>query len=100
MVIMTAKQHADLGDVQRTLFIPLWARAAESRRAHPALRDPKAVEIVDSVDVDAAYAANWGGFFMVTRTLSFDGWVRDSSSTCFVPPGDVRLMHPKRWPRS
>jgi O-methyltransferase involved in polyketide biosynthesis len=35
------------------------------------------VEIVDSVDVDAAYAANWGGFFMVTRTLSLDGWVRD-----------------------
>jgi O-methyltransferase involved in polyketide biosynthesis len=74
---MPDKRSAELGDVQQTLFVPLSARAAETRRRHPALRDPKAVEIVDSVDFAAVYAANWGGFVMVTRTLIFDGWVRE-----------------------
>lgn len=74
---MTGKSRPDLGDIQQTLFVPLTARAAETRRRHPVLRDPKAVEIVESVDIDAAYAERWGGFTMVTRTLIFDGWVRD-----------------------
>jgi O-methyltransferase involved in polyketide biosynthesis len=74
---MTANPHAGLGDVQRTLFITLSARAAESRRRHPVLRDPKAVEIVAAVDFDAVYQASWGGFLLLTRTLLFDEWVRD-----------------------
>jgi O-methyltransferase involved in polyketide biosynthesis len=73
---MAGKQSADLGDVQQTLFIPLAARAAQSRRRRPALRDPKAVEILDSIDVDALYTANWGGFVTIARTLIFDWWVR------------------------
>jgi O-methyltransferase involved in polyketide biosynthesis len=77
MVTMTGRQFAELGDVQQTLFVPLSARAAESRRKHPALRDPRAVEILDSIDVDAVYTKNWGGFIMVTRTLIFDWWVRE-----------------------
>jgi len=76
MMTMT-ERHAELGDVQQTLFVPLSARAAETRRKHPAIRDPKAVEILDSVDVDAVYTANWGGFIMVTRTLIFDWWIRE-----------------------
>jgi O-methyltransferase involved in polyketide biosynthesis len=74
---MNSKHSAGLGDVQQTLFVTLTARAAETRRRRPALRDPKAVEIVESVQIDPAYAANWGGFTMVTRTLIFDGWVRE-----------------------
>jgi O-methyltransferase involved in polyketide biosynthesis len=74
---MADKQVAELGDVQQTLFVPLSTRAAETRRKHPAIRDPKAVEIMDSVDVPAVYTANWGGFLVVTRTLVFDWWVRD-----------------------
>ena len=77
MVTMTGSQFAELGDIQQTLFIPLSARAAESRRKHPALRDPKAVEIADAVDIDPVHSANWGGFIMVTRTLIFDWWVRE-----------------------
>jgi O-methyltransferase involved in polyketide biosynthesis len=77
MVGMTGKQPVDLGDVQRTLFIPLSARAAESRRRHPVLRDPKAVEIAGSVDFDAAYQANWGGVLFLARTLILDEWVSD-----------------------
>jgi O-methyltransferase involved in polyketide biosynthesis len=74
---MADKQVAELGDVQQTLFIPLVGRATETRRRHPALSDPKAVEIVESVDIPAAYSARWGGFLNNTRTLIFDWWVRD-----------------------
>jgi O-methyltransferase involved in polyketide biosynthesis len=76
-VSTSGKPRADLGDVQQTLFIPLTARAAETRRKRPALRDPKAVEIVGSVHIGAGYTAQRGGFVMVTRTLIFDGWVRE-----------------------
>jgi O-methyltransferase involved in polyketide biosynthesis len=76
-VSMSGKHPADLGDIQQTLFVPVTARAAETRRRRPVLRDPKAVEIVESVHIDAVYAANWGGFTIVTRTLIFDGWVRE-----------------------
>jgi O-methyltransferase involved in polyketide biosynthesis len=67
-----------LGPVQQTLFIPLAARARETRRRHPALRDDKAIEILASVDYDtAAYGTGWGGFVAVLRTLIFDHWVRE-----------------------
>jgi hypothetical protein len=44
-VSLSGKQPVDLGDIQQTLFVPVTARAAETRRRHPALRDPKAVQI-------------------------------------------------------
>jgi O-methyltransferase involved in polyketide biosynthesis len=75
---MTEQQAPDLGDVQSTLFIPLTARARETRRRHPALRDPKAVEVIEAVDFDAAvYGKGWGGFVTIPRTVIFDHWVRE-----------------------
>lgn len=72
------RQAAELGDVQMTLFIPLTARARESRRRHPALRDPKAIEILRAVDFDAGLKDTaWGGFVTIPRTLIFDHWVRE-----------------------
>jgi O-methyltransferase involved in polyketide biosynthesis len=41
-----------LGTVQETLLIPLWARAEETARPKPILVDPKASEIVASLDYD------------------------------------------------
>jgi O-methyltransferase involved in polyketide biosynthesis len=74
---MVDRQQAELGDVQQTLFVPLTGRARESRRKRPLLRDPKAVEIVESVDFDESlYSRGWGGFATVLRTLIFDWWVR------------------------
>lgn len=73
---MTDRQP-QLGPVQSTLFIPLAARARETRRRHPALRDPKAAEILAAVDFDEAlYGKGWGGFVTVQRTIIFDWWVR------------------------
>jgi O-methyltransferase involved in polyketide biosynthesis len=66
-----------LGSVQETLFIPLAARARESRKRRPVVRDPKAAEIVASVDFDVArYGRGWGGGVTVLRTAIFDHWVR------------------------
>ena len=74
---MTDKQQVRLGAVQQTLFIPLAARAAETRRKHPVLRDPKAAEMLESIDYDAAtYGGGAGGFVTVLRTAIFDFWVR------------------------
>lgn len=75
---MTDSRAAELGDAQSTLFIPLTGRARETRRKNPALRDPKAVEILESVTFDAVYdGKGWGGFITIPRTLIFDHWARD-----------------------
>jgi O-methyltransferase involved in polyketide biosynthesis len=71
------KHQARLGAVQETLFIPLAARAREARRKRPVLRDPKAVEMVRSIDYDTAkYRPGMGGRFTVLRTAIIDFWVR------------------------
>ena len=68
----------ELGPVQQTLFIPLAARARETRKRRPVLRDPKAAEIIASVDFDAEkYGRGWGGVITVLRTAIFDCWVSD-----------------------
>ena len=73
----TARQTVELGDVQRTLFFPLAARARETRKKRPLLRDPKAVEIVESVDFELAPITPGPTAFVVTlRTVIFDWWVR------------------------
>ena len=69
--------QAQLGDVQRTLFIPLAARAQETGKKHPVLRDPKAVAMLAALDFDPAkYGKGAGGGIVVLRTAIFDYWVR------------------------
>jgi O-methyltransferase involved in polyketide biosynthesis len=46
------RMSIDLGDVQKTLLLPLWGRALESRKANPILVDDKAKEIVEAIDYD------------------------------------------------
>ena len=73
---MADRVQADLGTVQATLFIPLAGRAREMRRRRPVLRDPKAAEILESVDFDTEkYGRGWGGRVAVLRTAIFDEWV-------------------------
>jgi O-methyltransferase involved in polyketide biosynthesis len=43
---------AGLGNVQKTLLLPLWGRAVESRKARPLLVDRTAAEIVEKIDYD------------------------------------------------
>ena len=74
---MTDKISIELGPVQETLFIPLCARARESGKRRPLLRDPKAVELVEAIDFPAdKYGRGWGSSIMILRTAVFDSWVR------------------------
>jgi O-methyltransferase involved in polyketide biosynthesis len=74
---MENKHQVRLGAVQETLFIPLAARARETQRKHPVLRDPKATEMVRAIDYDAAkYGRGAGGSVTVLRTAIIDFWVR------------------------
>lgn len=55
---MKTKIKVDLGEIQKTLFMPVWARAAETRKKNPVLTDSTAVEIIESVDFDFTPMAN------------------------------------------
>ena len=58
--------------------MPLYARALESRRKRPILEDPKAVEIVDSIDWDfRRFAQRRRVAGCTLRSALFDVWVRD-----------------------
>ena len=73
---MTGANQTKLGDVQRTLFFPLLARARETARKRPLLRDPKAAELVRAIDFDpASYDQSFMGFVMLIRTMILDWWV-------------------------
>ena len=73
---MAEREAAELGAVQQTLYYPLAARARETGKKRPLLRDPKAVEIVQSMEFSAAPISPGPTTILVTiRTLVFDWWV-------------------------
>ncbi|HTR93639.1 MAG TPA: class I SAM-dependent methyltransferase [Trebonia sp.] len=74
---MVNGQQAELGIVQQTLFFPLLARARETERKRPLLRDEKAVELVREIDFDAGtFNQSVMSFLVVLRTMILDWWVR------------------------
>ena len=74
---MASRQSIQLGRVQETLLIPLYARAAETLRKRPILKDPKAVEMVESIDWDfRRFAQRIRVLACVLRTAMYDEWVK------------------------
>jgi len=58
--------------------VPLYARALESRKRRPILEDPKAVEIVDSIDWDFhRFGQRRRVVGCALRSAMFDVWARD-----------------------
>jgi O-methyltransferase involved in polyketide biosynthesis len=49
---VSEKITVDLGNVQKTMLLPLWGRAFESKKDRPLLVDQTAVRIIDAVDYD------------------------------------------------
>jgi O-methyltransferase involved in polyketide biosynthesis len=72
---MPDSTKVELGKVQQTLFFPLLTRARESERRRPLLRDPKAAEVVRSVDLDLTKYRAPMRIMVVTRSLILDWWV-------------------------
>lgn len=69
----------NLDPTQQTLLIPLYARAAETRRRWPLLRDPMAGEILAAIDYDLDRLKSMGQGLRgaVLRTVIYDAWARD-----------------------
>ncbi len=71
--------NVNLGVVQETLLIPLWARAVEANRTEPILCDTKAVEMVGAIDYDFEKFAKGRGSQVgcCLRASIIDDWVRE-----------------------
>jgi len=75
---MPSKRSIQLGEVQETMLIPLYARAIESRKKRSILYDRKAVEMVESIDWDfRRFGQRWRVFACALRSAMFDVWVAD-----------------------
>ena len=75
---MASRQSVRLGTVPETLLVPLYARAVESRRKHPILKDPRALEMVESIDWDfQRFGQRWRVIGCSLRSAMFDELVKD-----------------------
>ena len=68
-VNIKVKLRLDLGDIQKTLLLPLWGRAVETQKDKPLLIDRTAVEIIEKIDYD--FSTFTGNINEVTRM----GWI-------------------------
>jgi len=73
-----SKTKVNLGAVQETLLIPLWARATELEKPDPIIQDPKSVEILEAIDYDFDKFATGKSSQIGTclRGMILDNWVR------------------------
>lgn len=65
-----------LGEIQETLFIPLYGRALDAARRRSVLNDRKAIELVESIDYDFAKFRGPSLSGSVIRASIFDDYVR------------------------
>lgn len=49
---MNEKINIELGEVQKTLLLPLLGRAVETKKPNPLMRNPAAVRIIDEINYD------------------------------------------------
>jgi len=77
---MTQRIDISLGDVQKTLLLPLWGRANETQKNKPLLVDNTAVEIVQKLNYDLSPLARnmreITRFAWIVRSLLMDRVVR------------------------
>ncbi|MCP4291708.1 MAG: class I SAM-dependent methyltransferase [bacterium] len=71
----------ELGAVQETLMLPLWARAFETGKRHPIVYDPSAKKIIERIDYDFSKiekgpAADHQGVWAI-RAYNFDNIVKE-----------------------
>ena len=75
---MTSRQSVQLGQVQESLLVPLYARVVDSLKKRPILNDPKALEMVGSIDWDfRRFHQRWRLAAAILRTAMYDAWVKD-----------------------
>lgn len=92
---MMEKIKVELGEVQKTLLLPLWGRAVESQKEDPRLVDGMAVEIINKIDHDFTTIAkniSWlSQFSWVARSLHVDntilGFIKNNPKATIVNIG-------------
>ncbi|MCR4745841.1 MAG: class I SAM-dependent methyltransferase [Lachnospiraceae bacterium] len=68
----------NLGDVETTALIPLAIKASETLRDNPRIKDPKAVEIVKSLNIDTKpYDKFMSHEGVIARTIMLDRQLKD-----------------------
>lgn len=72
------KTKVELGSIQETLLLTLWARAVEATKVDPILRDTKSLEIMEQIDYDFSKLEKAKGTQIgaCLRGLMFDDWVK------------------------
>jgi O-methyltransferase involved in polyketide biosynthesis len=72
------KTKVELGSVQETLLLTLWARAVEATKVDPILRDTKSLEIMEQIDYDFSKLEKAKGSQIgaCLRGLMLDDWVK------------------------
>ena len=75
---MASRQSIQLGRVQESLLVPLYGRALDTLGKRPILNDPKAVEMVESIDWDfRRFNQRRRVVGCALRSAMFDEWVKD-----------------------
>ncbi|GAA6615406.1 class I SAM-dependent methyltransferase [Scytonema sp. NUACC26] len=74
----TSKYKVNLGTVQETLFMTLWARGTEAGKPDPILKDTKSVEVMNQIDYDFSKLATATGsqIGICLRGQILDQWVQ------------------------
>ncbi|WP_293055143.1 class I SAM-dependent methyltransferase [Mycobacterium sp.] len=71
---MTSRTTLELGEIQETLLIPLYARACDAASRRPVLGDRRARELVDAINYDFTRFRGRSLSGSVFRSSIFDGW--------------------------
>jgi O-methyltransferase involved in polyketide biosynthesis len=84
---MAGKISIELGDVQKTLLLPLWGRAVETQKGNTFFKDKTAVEIISKIDYDfSTMSKNINRliqFAWIARSLNIDTTIEHFS---FIHP--------------
>lgn len=75
---MSVRMNVRLSGLAETALVPLWARATETQRSNPIIKDEKAVEVMNRIEYDFSRFANaWKTQLgVVIRTRLFDDAVK------------------------
>jgi O-methyltransferase involved in polyketide biosynthesis len=78
---MNSSNKIELGSVQKTLLLPLWGRAIETKKRQPLLVDEMAVSIIDKLNFDFGAISNnvskLSQASWIARSLYFDEKIKD-----------------------
>jgi O-methyltransferase involved in polyketide biosynthesis len=78
---MAEKTLIELGDIQKTLLLPLWGRALETGKTKPVLTDKTAFKIISEIDYDFSVMAKnispISQYAWIVRSLHTDRFIRE-----------------------